>query len=91
MSVVWCSLVLCCMTTYFVFLNLSQHVEIRVDDIPLLSEGTEIDFDLMVRSPRSSSATKRVFGIHKVHRRLLKFGGKNSGLVQYLEFERVQL
>lgn len=72
--------------TYFVFLDLPTHVEIRAPDMPLLDPGTAVEFDIRVRHSKNPSATKHVSGPYVVERRVLRFGGARQGLVQYLEW-----
>lgn len=76
--------------TYFVFVDLPRHVEFRSPDLPLLDEGTVVDFDLTIRSLKDPRKTLPVRGRHVVQRSLLKFGGKRAGLVQYLEWRLIK-
>lgn len=76
--------------TYFVFLDLPRHVEFRVSDMPLLEEGTLMDFDLTIRSLKNPKKTIPIQGTHTLFRRVLKFGGKRPGLAQFLEWKVVK-
>jgi hypothetical protein len=76
--------------TYFIFLDLPKHIEFRSQNLPILSEGLEMDFDLTIRNPRDVRKSKRISGIHVISRCLLKFGGKHSGIAQYLEWKSIR-
>jgi hypothetical protein len=75
--------------TFFVFLDLPRHVEFRAPDGPVLAEGTEVEFELTIRSTRDPRKTIPISGTHVLHRRVLRFGGKRPGLSQYLEWKSV--
>lgn len=71
--------------TFFIFLDLPVHVELKVDGLPLLSESTVVDFNLNLNHHNKSY---HIAGEYRLRRRILKFGGKHDGLTQYLEWER---
>jgi hypothetical protein len=75
-----------------VFLELPRHVEYRVDNMPLLPEGTVVEFSLNVKNPRDPTKSRDINGPYKVIRRKLKYLSDSSskrGLSQYLEWEPV--
>lgn len=79
--------------TFFVFLDLPTHVEYRVPDMPIMSEGTQIDVEMDVRYPRDPRKMRPLDGPYVVHRRRLIFTTKRRdamGLSQYLELKPVQ-
>ena len=74
--------------TFFVFVDLPQHLEFRVGEMPILNKGTEIELNMSLRNPRNPSKVRRITGVHNVVRRLLKYvagSGSRGGLSQYLE------
>jgi hypothetical protein len=76
--------------TFFVFLDLPEHVEFRAGDLPLLREGDLLDFDLRIKPPKGKEVS--VSGQHAVNKRILRFSNSkasSSGLTQYLELEKV--
>lgn len=76
--------------TFFVFLDVPRHVEYRVDDMPLLPEGTIVEFSLNVKNPRDPTKSRDINGPYKVIRRKLKYLSDSPGrrgLSQYLEWE----
>lgn len=75
-----------CFPTYFVFTDLPKHIEFRTEDLPILKEGMEVDFELNIRNPRDPKKTKRIEGLHVITRIILKYGGKRSGFTQYVEW-----
>lgn len=80
--------------TYFVFLDLPQHLEIFAGSLPVLDVGTEVEYDLLVRNPKNPSAVRKIQGIYKVKERILKWKNlskRRSGLIQYLEWEKVSV
>ena len=77
--------------TFLVFLDLPIHYEFRVSDMPVLLEGTIIEFDLSLKDPKSRKS-RRVEGPYIVLRRKLVYSTSKpstSGLTQYLEFSKV--
>ena len=73
-----------------VFLDLPIHYEFRVSDIPLLPEGTVIEFNLTLKDPRSRRQ-REVMGPYKVVRQKLVYNtarASSSGLSQYLELSK---
>jgi hypothetical protein len=78
--------------TYFLFLDLSKHVEYRVSDMPLLEEGTVIEFDTPIKDLYDPKRSVRIQGPHRLKRRVLKYSTSKTreGLTQYLEWEAVQ-
>ena len=74
--------------TVIIFLDLPIHREFRVGQMPLLSLGTVIEFDLRLEND-SKSKTRDVKGPYVVKSKKLKYFSKNerslSGLVQFLE------
>jgi len=77
-------------TTFFVFVDLPKHVEFRVPSVPLLPEGTVIDFNLTIRSLKDVRKTIPVQGPHVLQRSVLTYGGKRPGLVQFLEWKAIK-
>jgi len=73
-------------TTFFVFIDLPKHVEFRAPNIPILPEGTVIDFNLTIRSLRDVRKTIPIQGPHILQRSVLTYGGKRPGLVQFMEW-----
>jgi hypothetical protein len=79
--------------TFSVFLDLPRHIEFRMDDLPLLSMGTMVEFNLIIKNPRDSSKTRSVKGMYVVARTKLQYlniPGK-EGLSQYLEWEPLRI
>jgi len=75
--------------TVFVFLDLPRHVEYRVGDMPLLPEGTVVEFDTCLRSLNDAKKVRKVSGPYSVSRRVLKYSTSRVGLMgltQYLEW-----
>ena len=75
--------------TYFVFLDLPKHIEFRFSDLPLMKEGTKVEFDMNIRNPRDPRRTKRICGLHIISRCVLKCGGKRTGITQYIEWKSI--
>ena len=73
--------------TYFIFVDLPKHIEFRAQDLPILKEGTQMEFDITLRNPKDHNKQKKIQGMHIISRSLLKYGGKRSGIVQYLEWK----
>ncbi len=74
--------------TFFIFLDLPQHLEFRVGEIPLLSEGIELELEIALKHPRNPRKIRRICGKHTIIRRVLKYTTTRSGLMglsQYLE------
>lgn len=74
--------------TFYVFLNIPNHVEFRAQNMPLLSEGAVIELDISLKNPRNPQKTKRIQGPYKVEKHLLRHSDKRvsrSGVSQYLE------
>jgi len=74
-------------TTFFVFVDLPKHVEFRAPNIPILSEGTVVDFNLTIRSLKDVRKTIPIRGPHTLQRSILTYGGKRPGLIQFLEWK----
>lgn len=77
--------------TYFVFLDLPQHLEILAGYLPLMDEGTEVEFDLSIRNPKNPSLTKKILGFYYIDRRVLNWKNsskRKSGLIQYIEWKK---
>lgn len=77
--------------TFLVFLDLPIHYEFRVADIPILSEGMVIEFELDLVDPKSRKK-RRVEGPHVILRRKLVYSTSRSsstGLTQYLELSKI--
>lgn len=78
--------------TFFVFMDLPTHVEYRVPDMPVMSEGTQIDVEMDAKYPRDPRKMRSLDGPYVVHRRRLIFTTKRPdamGLSQYLELKPV--
>lgn len=76
--------------TFLVFLDLPIHYEFRATDLPLLPEGTVIEFNLTLKDPRSRKS-REVLGPYKVVKRKLVYNtvkASSSGFSQYLELSR---
>jgi len=74
--------------TFFVFIDLPQHIEFRAGEMPLISKGTELELDMALRNPRNPKKVKRIQGVHNVVRSVLKYSSTRPpmmGLSQYLE------
>lgn len=76
--------------TYFVFLDFPKHIEFRFQDLPLLQEGTKVDFDLTIKNPLDLKKSRKINGTYVINRSILKIGGKRSGLTQYLEWKLIK-
>jgi hypothetical protein len=77
--------------TFFVFTDFPMHYEFRVSGIPLLEEGTVVEFFLELKDPKSKNI-KMMEGPYRVSRRKLIYRtDKQSliGLTQYLEWSQV--
>lgn len=80
--------------TVFVFTDVPWHGELRAGDLPLLEEGTIMEFDLKVSNSADRTKRKHVLGSYVVSRRSLKFSGSRigkQGMTQYLEWTPVPL
>ena len=80
--------------TYIIFLDLPKHLELRINDIPLLQTNDVMEFDLNLKDPRNMNKTWKVTGSYFVSKRILKYcsdSSKKSGLTQYLEFKPVEI
>ena len=75
--------------TYFVFIDLPHHIEYRSQDLPLLNEGTVVDFDIQILSLKDRRRVTPVQGPHILTRGVLKYGGKRHGITQYLEWKSI--
>ena len=74
--------------TVFIFLDLPKHIEFRAGELPLMSVGTEISFNAVIKDPQDPRRQRNIEGPHRVKRRILKYEtGRASllGLTQYLE------
>lgn len=79
--------------TYLVFHDLPVHVEYRVSDMPLVPEGTQIDFRIDLRHPRNPKRVRKVNGAYVVQKRYLIYSSekpRDQGLTQYLELDPVE-
>lgn len=74
--------------TYFVFVDIPQHVELRSNVSTILPEGLEINFDLSVGYVLGSR-TYPITGLWKLQKNVVRYGGKHQGLHQYCEFKKV--
>jgi len=75
--------------TVFVFLDLPRHVEYRMGELPILSKGTVVEFDVSLRSPSDVKRVRKVSGPYSVVRQVLKYSTSRVGLMgltQYLEW-----
>lgn len=74
--------------TFFVFVDLPQHIEYRAGNLPILRKGSEIEMDTSLRHPRNPKKVRRIHGVYTVVRSVLKYGTTRPslmGLTQYLE------
>lgn len=73
------------MRTYLVFQDLPMHIEYRVDDMPLIPDGTKIYFKLDLRHPSDPKRIRKIDGTYQVDSKRLIFStDKCQGLTQYL-------
>lgn len=75
--------------TFFVFLDAPSHIEFRAHDMPVIPEGTELDFSLRLLHPKDPRRIRLVNGPYRVVRRKLVYSTERpsrKGLSQYLEF-----
>lgn len=75
--------------TYFVFLDLTNHIEFRVADLPLMVKDDQVSFDFSIRSRTNSNKIIKIQGAYLLKNRILKYGGKHPGLTQYCEWEKI--
>ena len=78
--------------TYVIFLDIPKHLEIQIDQIPLLQVNDTVEFDLKIKDPRNLDKIWKINGPYLVSKRILKYCSDNSklsGLTQYLEFKPV--
>lgn len=78
--------------TVFVFLDLPRHIEFQAGELPLIPEGTVVQFDIPVRNPRDTKKTRNVTGPYRVARGVLRYSTSrvgSVGMTQYLEWEPV--
>jgi hypothetical protein len=76
--------------TVFIFTDLPRHIEFRAGDLPLLAEGTVVEFNVVLKNPRDRTKSRHVEGPHKVQRMVLKFETGRTGLMgltQYVEWK----
>lgn len=74
--------------TFLVFTKLPKHIEFRIKEIPLLSEGTVLEMDIALKNPRNPSKTRRLQGPYRIVKRKLVYSTARPevmGLSQYLE------
>lgn len=74
--------------TVLVFLDLPVHYEFRSSDMPLMPEGTKIEFDMELRNPKDPRRVRKVQGEYMVMRRKLVYETSRpsmTGLSQFLE------
>lgn len=76
--------------TYVIFTDLPKHIEFRVENLPTLTVGNLIEFNLLVRDSKFLNKSRKVFGVYEVTSQTLKYGGKLPGLAQYLELVPVK-
>lgn len=79
--------------TVFVFLDLPIHLEHRAGELPLLAEGTIVEFDLEIKNPRDPAKKRHIQGPHEVVRSILKYATGRPGLpglTQYVEWKAVE-
>jgi hypothetical protein len=78
--------------TIFVFTDLPVHLEFRAGELPLLGQGTVVEFSVVLKNPRDSRKSRHIEGPYKVHRAVLKYETGRpglAGLTQYLEWKPV--
>lgn len=79
--------------TYLVFKDLPVHVEYRVGDMPIMLEGTKIDFRIDLRHPRFPKKIRKVDGEYTISKSRLIYSSespRSQGLTQYLELDPVE-
>ncbi len=75
------------------FLDLPIHLEYRAGELPLLAEGTIVEFDTEFKNPRDPAKKRRMQGPYEVVRSVLKYATERpglSGLTQYVEWRAVE-
>lgn len=78
--------------TIFVFTNLPVHLEFRAGELPLLGQGTVVEFNVVLKNPRDSTKSRHVEGPYRVVRSVLKYETGRvgmAGLSQFLEWQPV--
>lgn len=78
--------------TFLVFLDVPVHFEFRAD-MPLIPEGTEIEFRMALRNPKDPKRVRTIDGPYKVLRRKCIYSTQKSsimGFSQYLELSPVE-
>lgn len=77
--------------TFFIFLDLSQHIEFRAGEMPLVPKGTEFELDMSLVNPRKVGSKKiNVQGVYHVARSVLRYSSRKVsalGASQYLELK----
>lgn len=74
--------------TFFIFKDIPKHIEYRISDCPILSVGTVLHIDVLLRHLKDPKKTKRVQGEYIIDNAVLKYSSKQGsrhGLSQYLE------
>ena len=74
--------------TFFIFMDLPQHLEFRVANMPLMVVKTEIELGIALKNPRNPRKTLRIQGPYVVTRRVFRYSStrpSSMGLSQYLE------
>ena len=69
--------------TYFVFKEFPKYIEFRASDMPLLTAGLLVFFDVSIINPRDPTKKRRIYGNHELVNVILRYGGKHDGLTQY--------
>ena len=77
--------------TFFVFLDLPKHIEFRSQNLPLLKEGTIVEFNITLKNFKDPTRNKKILGPHMINRSILKYGGKRPGLTQYIEWKSMKI
>jgi len=75
--------------TVIIFTDLPVHLEFRAGNMPLLSPGIELIFDMMTVRDRLKQRSRVIEGTYVVKKRVLRYGSRPGfqGLTQYLEME----
>ena len=78
--------------TFFIFLDLPQHLEFRAGEMPIMSSGDHIELDIALKHPRNHKKMRKINGKYLINQRILKYSSGRSnlmGLSQYLELKPV--
>ena len=66
--------------TVFIFRDLPVHREFRAGSLPILSEGTIMEFDLVLTDPADKRRSRKVNGPYRVASRKIMFSTIRQGM-----------